>query len=124
MKTLMLGTVTLVCATGLALAAQNTRYIPHPAASATPVAFENGSDRVCSKDREMLACVVQLGPTASDRWAYAITDAHGRPNTEVKYREPVSGAACAAMAYPVGHVVLAGGTGEFFNGKIRPACRQ
>jgi len=80
--------------------------------------------RSVRKDREILACVVQLGPNQSDRWAYALTDEDGRPNSDVKYREPVSGAACAAMAYPVGHVVLAGGTGEYFNGKIAPACRH
>jgi hypothetical protein len=125
MNKLMFGMVAMACASGIAVAAENTRYVPHQAATASQVAYQNeSSDRVCSKDREMLACVVQLGPQKSDRWAYALTDNDGRPNSEVKYREATAGATCAAMAYPVGHVVLAGGTGELFNGKIEHACRH
>jgi hypothetical protein len=72
----------------------------------------------------MLACVVQLGPSQSDRWAYALNDANGVPNPEVKFRSPSPGSACAAMGYPVGHVALVGGTGEWFNGHVEHACRQ
>jgi len=124
MKTLVLGMSVLACATAVAVAAENTRYMPHQAANATQVSYRSDADFACSKDREMLACVVQLGPNQADRWAYALTDADGRPNSEVKYREAVSGARCAAMAYPVGNVAMPGGTGEFFNGKIEYACRH
>ena len=94
-------------------------------AGATAVAYQTpDTDSVCSKDREMLACVVQLGPAQSDRWAYALEDADGHPSTSVKYREATPGAACAAMAYPTGLVALPGGSGEWFNGKVEHACRQ
>ena len=124
MKTILFGTAVIACATGLAFAA-GTKYAPHQAAGATPVAYQTGeSDSVCSKDRGMLACVVQLGPTQNDRWAYALEDAEGRPSGAVKFREATPGAACAAMAYPVGLVSLPGGSGEWFNGKVEHACRQ
>ena len=124
MQKTLVGTMVIVCASGLAFAAA-TKYTPHQTATATPVAYQTpDTDAVCSKDREMLACVVQLGPAQSDRWAYALEDQEGRPSHAVKYREATAGAACAAMAYPVGLVTLPGGSGEWFNGKVAHACRQ
>ena len=124
MQKLLVGTAAIVFATGIAFAA-GTKYTPHQTAAATPVAYQTpDTDTVCSKDREMLACVVQLGPAQSDRWAYGLEDANGQPNAAVKYREATPGAACAAMAYPVGLVALPGGSGEWFNGKVSHACRQ
>ena len=120
----ILGLAAVACATGFAIAAE-TRYVPHHVAGAAPVAYQTPeSESVCSKDAEILACVVQLGPAQSDRWAYSLNDASGAPNSDVKFRQASPGAACAAMAYPVGNVALAGGTGEWFNGKIENACRQ
>jgi hypothetical protein len=113
----------VACATGIAVAAE-TRYMPRQPVDAAQVAYQSSEDQVCSKDREILACVVQLGPNQSDRWAYSLNNPDGSPNADVKFREARTGAACAAMAYPVGHVVLAGGTGELFNGKIAYACRH
>jgi hypothetical protein len=123
MHKLMFGVVAIACASGIATAAE-TKYTPHKAGGATPVAYQTQETQPCNKDRSILACVVQLGPNQNDRWAYSLEDANGVPNSQVKYREAVSGATCAAMAYPVGHVVLAGGTGEWFNGKVEHACRQ
>jgi len=124
MKTILFGTAVIACATGLAFAAA-TKYAPQQGATATQVAYQTpDSEPVCSKDRAMLACVVQLGPAQSDRWAYALEGQEGRPSQAVKYREATPGAACAAMAYPVGLVTLPGGSGEWFNGKVEHACRQ
>lgn len=125
MQKILIGTAVVVCATGIAFAAAGTKYSPHVGATATPVAYQSPEeDAGCSQDREILACVVQLGPSKSDRWAYALEDNNGQPSPAVKYREASPGAACAAMAYPVGMVALPGGAGEWFNGKVSTACRQ
>ena len=123
MQKLMFGMVAIACASGLALAAE-TKYTPHQAAGATPVAYQSEGNDTCAKDREVLACVVQLGPSQSDRWAHALRDESGAPNSDVKYTTPTSGAPCAAMAYPVGNVVLPGSAGEWFNGKVEHTCHQ
>jgi hypothetical protein len=123
MQRLIFGMAAVACATGLAVAAE-TKYVPHHAGGATQVAFQSEGDDMCSKDREVLACVVQLGPNQSDRWAYMLRDETGAANTDVKYTTPRTGAPCAAMAYPVGNVVIAGGMGEWFNGKVERACRH
>ena len=124
MHKLMFGMAVVACTTGFAVAAA-TKYVPHQVAGAARVAYQApAGESVCPKDEEILACVVQLGPAQSDRWAYSLNDASGAPNPDVRFRSPSAGSACAAMAYPVGHVVLTGGTGEWFNGKVESACRQ
>ena len=123
MKKLIFGMIALTTAAGFAQAAQTT-YMPHDAAGASRAAFQDVSDRPCSKDREVLACVVELGPSTHDRWAYFLEDNSGRRSSEVQYDSRADGSPCAGMAYPVGNVVIAGGIGDWFPGRVQRACRQ
>jgi hypothetical protein len=123
MKTIFVGAFAVVAAIGLAQAAQTT-YAPHQAAGAVRVAFQDISDEPCSQDREVLACVVSLGPSPNDRWAYFLNDSSGQRSDAVRYESKAPGTACAAMAFPVGNVVIAGGSGDWFAGRIQHACRH
>ncbi len=125
MKKVLIGVVALASAVAFAQAAdQKTKFVPHVAAGAARVAFQEVSDAPCAQSRSILACVVQLGPDGNnDRWAYFLDDPDGRPSTDVKAESRVVGASCAGMAYPVGNVTIAGGMGDWFAGKVQRACR-
>jgi hypothetical protein len=121
MRKIPLALVALLSSTIVAGAGQTT-YAPHPA-SAVPVA-ERSDGEQCPR-REVLACIVQLGPNGENRWSYLLADRNGEPNAEVKYNAPASvGAPCAGMAYPTGNVKVVGGPGDWFPGRIRNACRE
>ena len=64
------------------------------------------------------------GPQPDDRWAYYLADSSGQKSDAVKLESPRPGSPCAAFAYPVGNVVVAGGSGDWFNGKVERACRH
>ncbi len=123
MKKLIFGVIALTTAAGFAQAAQTT-YAPHDAVGASRVAFQDVSDEPCSKDREVLACIVELGPNPNNRWAYFLEDNSGQRSSDVQYESRAVGTRCAGMAYPVGNVVIAGGMGDWFPGKVQRACRQ
>src|ERR1700687_6422666 len=116
--------IALLTSTALAAAGQ-TIYLPHESGDAIQVATRTDADDSCSKHREVLACVVQLGARSTDRWAYLLADHDGTANSQVRYKALSEGAPCAAMAYPAdSNVKLVGGMGDWFPGKISYACRE
>ncbi len=117
-------TIALLSSTMVAQAGQTT-YLPHHAGGAIQVVSRSDSDESCPRQREVLACVVELGTHNANRWAYLLNDRDGRPNSEVRYNARMAGAPCAAMAYPTdGSVTIVGGMGDWFPGKLRYTCRE
>ena len=121
MRNVSLALAALLSSTIVAGAGQTT-YSPRPT-GAVRVAERSDTER-CLR-REVLACIVQLGPTGKNRWSYLLADRNGEPNTEVRYTAPASvDAPCAGMAYPTDSVKVLGGPGDWFPGRIRNACRE
>jgi hypothetical protein len=116
--------IALLSSTAIA-AAGETIYLPHHAGGAIQVATRSDPNGSCSKQREVLACVVQLGAHNADRWAYLLVERDGTANSQVRYKALSEGAPCAAMAYPAdSSVTVVGGPGDWFPGKISYACRE
>lgn len=115
--------IALLSSVAVAQAGQ-TNYLPRQAAGAVQVASSSNVDEPCPQDREVLACVVPLGPKNGDRWSYMLVDQNGAPNSEVRYKAKVPGAGCAGMAYPASNVAIVGGVGDWFPGQLRYACRE
>ena len=112
-----------------AIAAENGRsYLPRLADTSAPAAVQvadRGEPTSCSGNREVLACVVPLGPRDSDTWSYPLVDQNGVANSETHYQAASVGAPCKGMAYPTGdYVAVVGGAGDWFPGKVYKICRK